>query len=138
MSRVQSVLRRVFSRAQPGILTRDFIAQSLYAPRVGYFADAAVVVSPPPVPFNALVGKADVDARVSALLAAPGARRGWLTPSELFSPHYGRAVARFLLARHARLKPPAPLVVYEVGPGSGRHAGDVLRGDPEVRGWCWG
>ena len=39
----------------------------------------------------------------------------WLTPSELFTPYYGAAVASFLLAEHARTHATgAPLRVIEV------------------------
>jgi len=48
--------------------------------------------------------------------SGPGARQvAWLTPSELFTPFYGRAVASFLLAEHARSAAGgAPLHVFEV------------------------
>ncbi len=51
----------------------------------------------------------------------PGARQvAWLTPSELFTPFYGRAVASFLLAEHARgAAGGAPLHVFEVPPPPG-------------------
>ena len=39
----------------------------------------------------------------------------WLTPSELFTPYYGAAVASFLLAEHARMRATgAPLRIIEV------------------------
>lgn len=38
-----------------------------------------------------------------------------MTPSELFTPYYGAAVASFLLAEHARMHATgAPLRVFEV------------------------
>lgn len=110
----------------PPLLLRDFIARSLAA----YFSGTS---APPPVgsgaglpPLPSLAGQAAYTRAVAALYASqpPGA---WLTPSELFSPHYGRAVAAFILAHHAAHRPPgSPLHIVEVGSGRGTLARDVL------------
>ena len=47
----------------------------------------------------------------------------WLTPSELFSPHWGQAVARCILSSHTG---PQPLSIVEIGAGSGTQARDIL------------
>ena len=57
----------------------------------------------------------------------------WLTPSELFSPHWGQAVARCILAQHSGSQ---PLRIVEIGAGSGTQARDILSflraGHPKV------
>lgn len=54
----------------------------------------------------------------------------WLTPSEIFTPYYGRAVANFVLDRHTQLAAGGaaaePLRVFEVGGGTGTLARDIL------------
>jgi len=46
------------------------------------------------------------------------ARQVWHTPTELFKPFYGRAVANYIAEVHKR-DGKGPLVVYEVGAGNG-------------------
>jgi len=107
----------------PALLLRDFIARSLAT----YFASAAPLGSGaglPPMP--SMAGQADYTRAVAALYAAqpPGS---WLTPSELFSPHYGRAVAAFIVGHHAANSVTgSPLHIIEVGSGRGTLARDVL------------
>lgn len=75
-----------------------------------------------------------------ALDAAEGAddtRQLWHTPTELFAPHYGEAVARYLVANYRLTTYPYDdLVVYELGAGRGTLMLNVLdylrREDPQV------
>ena len=56
------------------------------------------------------------------------AQTSWLTPSEIFTPFYGRAVANFVLDRHAQMAAPQdPLRIFEIGGGTGTLARDVLQ-----------
>jgi hypothetical protein len=56
----------------------------------------------------------------------------WLTPSEIFTPYYGRAVANFVLDKHAQLAASSsttaeePLRVFELGGGTGTLARDIM------------
>ena len=52
----------------------------------------------------------------------------WLTPSEIFTPYYGRMVANFVLDRHAQVAGAVaePLRVFEIGGGTGTLARDIL------------
>ncbi|WFD29179.1 hypothetical protein MSPP1_000184 [Malassezia sp. CBS 17886] len=51
----------------------------------------------------------------------------WHTPTQLFSPYYGQALARYLVAEYKlRLFPYHDLVVYELGGGAGTLARDIL------------
>ena len=51
----------------------------------------------------------------------------WLTPSEIFTPFYGRAIANFILDKHSQVaEPGSKLCILEVGGGTGTLARDVL------------
>lgn len=58
----------------------------------------------------------------------------WLTPVEIFQPHYGRAIAACILGRWRQLaasaaaagRPAPPLRIYEIGGGTGTLARNVL------------
>jgi hypothetical protein len=52
--------------------------------------------------------------------------RSWLTPVEIFQPHYATAIARSVVERHRRLYPAERLQVLEVGGGNGTCAAGFL------------
>ena len=107
----------------------------------GYFANP----SPPvgemrsPIAFPALLGADDYQRALRARYDQLAAQ--WLTPVEIFKPHYARALANHVLERHARFEaerlaldasasasaaspsssrpPRLPLRVYELGGGTG-------------------
>ncbi|KAK9825352.1 hypothetical protein WJX81_001851 [Elliptochloris bilobata] len=107
-------------------LLRDFLHDRLYHPTEGYFsAHQPPVGIGRPLDLPSLSGedayRMEVRRQYDDLAVA------WLTPSELFTPHYGQAVAAFLLAEHARTAATgASLHVKEIGGGTGRLAVDVL------------
>ena len=72
---------------------------SLYARAGGYFASRDVVAPAPVLDFTRMVGRAEYSAAVARAYAA--SPEGWLTPAELFYPHYSAAIARYVLAAHA-------------------------------------
>jgi hypothetical protein len=85
-----------------GWLLRDFIREALYNRTDGYFTQSSrnpVGVMSKPIPFHALLGQEDY-ARVLAGRYAQLASQ-WLTPVEIFRPHYANAIARYILAQHA-------------------------------------
>jgi hypothetical protein len=107
-------------------LLRDFIAASLstYFSRPGPACPVGSGARLPPI--SSLAGRTAYEAAVASLYASnpPGA---WLTPAELFSPHFGAALAAFILRHHAAHAPPdSPLHIVEVGAGRGTLARDVL------------
>ncbi|GAA5867971.1 hypothetical protein JCM3774_001551 [Rhodotorula dairenensis] len=54
-------------------------------------------------------------------------RQVWHTPTELFKPWYGRALARYLVAQYKLdLFPYHDLIIYEIGAGNGTLMGDIL------------
>jgi hypothetical protein len=119
------------------------VRASLYDEAAGYFTrrgSAVVGALPQPLRFGALGGEADYRVALRAAYDALGT--SWLTPSEIFRPHYANALADTFAASHmarhppptgcssssggGERPPPPPLVIYEVGGGSGSVARDVL------------
>ncbi|GAA6062918.1 hypothetical protein JCM10212_007149 [Sporobolomyces blumeae] len=63
---------------------------------------------------------------VGSVGKGPG-RQVWHTPTELFKPWYGRALARYLLDTHEKGPDAAgPLIIYEIGAGNGTLMADIL------------
>jgi len=122
---------------------------SLYNPSYGYFSKQAVIFTPS-VPFDFPSLTDDLDfARAlgqrytefeDALDAKEGTndtRQLWHTPTELFKPHYGRAIARYLVANYKlSLYPYHDLLIYEMGAGNGTLMANILDyirdADPDV------
>jgi hypothetical protein len=51
----------------------------------------------------------------------------WLTPSEIFTPFYGRAIANFILDKHSQMADlGSRLNILEIGGGTGTLARDIL------------
>ncbi|EQB51778.1 hypothetical protein CGLO_08648 [Colletotrichum gloeosporioides Cg-14] len=114
------------------MLTRDFIEDSLYNPAYGYFSKQAVIFSPgQPFDFPAFkdepqfyreLGRRytefedDLDEREGINDARPL----WHTPTELFRPYYGEAIARYLVSNYRLTTYPYhDLIIYEMGAGRG-------------------
>ena len=116
-------------RTHSGVLLRDFLSKALYDKKDGYFArpDVPVGVIAEPIAFASLLGADDyanaLDVRYRRLA------KQWLTPVEIFKPHYAEAVARYVLHRYREEdeKQGYPLRVYEIGGGAGTHAAGFLR-----------
>ncbi|KAJ2726152.1 hypothetical protein GGI07_000791 [Coemansia sp. Benny D115] len=122
------------------MLTRDFISDSLYNPSYGYFSKQALIFSPretynfgqmrDSAEFLSMVGR-QYDEMERELDDVRGlARQLWHTPTELFKPWYGRAVARHIVNQHkadciAR-GTDDPLVIYEMGGGNGTLMADII------------
>lgn len=113
------------------MLARDFIDDSLYNPRYGYFSQQAVILSPSDgFDFNSYRDNADYQSDQSLVfqdyeaslddknLSAP--RQVWQTPTEMFKPYYGQAIASYLLTQYKLTNYPYhDLVLYEIGAGNG-------------------
>ena len=90
---------------------------------------AAPVVGSPPAPldFTSLSGRPAYLQAVSKLYHQLQVQ--WLTPVELFQPHFGAAVAHHIWQEHvSRGRAQQPLTIYELGGGTGTLACDVLVG----------
>ena len=112
-----------------GWLLRDFLREALYNRDDGYFTQPSrnpVGVMSKPIPFHALLGQEDY-ARVLAGRYTQLASQ-WLTPVEIFRPHYANAIARYILEQHAcgQLDSDSDLTIYELGGGTGTCAANIL------------
>lgn len=123
-------------------LLRHHLHDMLYAPRTGYFTkDTTVPVGTMKrgaITFTALTGMDDYFEELNRRYASLGAQ--WLTPGEIFAPHYAHAVARYVLDTHAAgdghhahgegdgeiQREEQALRVYEIGGGTGTFANGFL------------
>ncbi|PRQ73485.1 S-adenosyl-L-methionine-dependent methyltransferase [Rhodotorula toruloides] len=129
------------------MLARDFIDDSLYNPNYGYFATKVEIFDPDVnvredvlaaasraegFDFGAFRNTAEFEDEVTRRYMGVNVGTGvgrqvWHTPTELFKPWYGRALARFLCASYKlNLFPYHDLVIYEIGAGNGTLMGDIL------------
>ncbi|OXV07714.1 hypothetical protein Egran_04522 [Elaphomyces granulatus] len=113
------------------MLTREFIDDSLYNPHYGYFSKHATIFSPgEPFEFNniedgpafyRLLGERYTQFEDQLDAVKPDdTRQLWHTPTELFRPYYGEAIARYLISNYKlTLYPYHDLIIYEMGAGNG-------------------
>ncbi|KAL3689004.1 hypothetical protein R1sor_015313 [Riccia sorocarpa] len=108
---------------EDSILVRDFIYSALYDEKQGYFAARAGAVGelPAPINFSLFEGQRDYTQYLDSLYKQGGS--SWFTPVELFQPHYGFALAKFILQTHGSVN---PLRIYEIGGGTGTCARNIL------------
>ncbi|KAK3330101.1 S-adenosyl-L-methionine-dependent methyltransferase [Apodospora peruviana] len=113
------------------MLMRDFIEDSLYNPHYGYFSKQVVIFTPgepfnfsslkDEMEFHSLLSKRYVQFEDELDAASPSeTRQLWYTPTELFRPYYGEAIARYLIANYKLTTYPYhDLTIYEMGAGRG-------------------
>lgn len=113
------------------MLMRDFIEDSLYNPNYGYFSKQVVIFSPgEPFNFPSLRDELDFQSLLSKryvefedkldAIEPSDTRQLWYTPTELFRPYYGEAIARYLVANYKLTTYPYhDLIIYEMGAGRG-------------------
>ena len=125
-------------RAAPRLL-RDYVEHALYSRTTGYFAAKDVVGGlHSPLPYQSFRNEYDYRQAVSERYNAGTTGSAWLTPSEVFTPHYGEAIARSIVDRHRWTYPSSsePLQLLEIGGGNGTLAADILgylrRNEPEL------
>jgi len=130
-----SVVASGLQATRPLELVRQFIDDCLYNPRTGYFNRIVNIFDggKEPIRFQELKDQEDYTRRLHQMYREQSREDDeyyqlWHTPSELFKPWYGQAIANYMVARHLQdLKKSAePLVVYEVGPGNGSLAKSIL------------
>ncbi|KAG6813855.1 hypothetical protein H0H92_006262 [Tricholoma furcatifolium] len=118
------------------MLVRDFIEDSLYNPNYGYFPKQATIFNADnsTVDFDSLKDSVEFQEEVASKYAAYGAdkyegpgRQLWHTPTELFKPWFGRAIAQCLVAEYLlKYFPYEDFIIYEIGAGNGTLAMDIL------------
>ncbi|KAH9264658.1 hypothetical protein BASA83_011832 [Batrachochytrium salamandrivorans] len=119
------------------MLTRDFIDTSLYHPNYGYFSKKAYIFSPPEIiPFNKIkdnysfmnyMAKMYKDIEEDYIHDPNVARQVWHTPTELFRPFYGYAVAKHMVSEYKRDSRGAKnMIIYEIGAGNGTLMSNIM------------
>ena len=106
------------------LLLRDYIQRALYSGGSGYFNKEVVRRMEGALPFKTMLGEAEY--RRALMEQYAQSNRSWLTPAEIFQPHYAGAIARSIISRHERLYPGEPLQLLEIGGGNGTCAEGVL------------
>ncbi|KAI4286811.1 MAG: hypothetical protein L6R35_003935 [Caloplaca aegaea] len=104
---------------------------SLYNPHYGYFSKQVVIFNPgEPFEFNDIRDNLDFMSLLGRRYtefedaldekALNDARQLWHTPTELFRPYYGEAIARYLVTNYMLAHHPFnDLIIYELGAGNG-------------------
>ena len=124
------------------------MTDSLYNPNYGYFSKHATIFTPGrPFDFNSMADEIEFNKQVDQAYVDfeddldevyfDENRQLWHTPTELFQPHYGEAIARYLVTNYKMtLYPYHDLIIYELGAGNGtlmRNILDYIRDtDPSV------
>ena len=134
-----STVAALATTASPcGRLVRDHIADSLSS----YFGSRPEVVGAleSPLEFKTMVGRSGYEFRLDEIYRKAGV--SWLTPAEIFQPHVGEAIARFVVRNHLgetdedKDGEQDHLRICEIGGGNGTLAADVMdyvsRNDPRV------
>jgi hypothetical protein len=119
-------------------LKTDSGPDSLYNPNYGYFSKQVVIFSPgDPFDFNAMGSEHDFFQQLRHRYTSfedaldyqePNElRQLWHTPTELFSPYYGEAIARYLVEDYKyNFYPYHDLNIYEMGAGNGTMMLNIL------------
>lgn len=112
--------------SQNPILVRDFILDSLYNPKYGYFASQEAVVGriPEPIDFSQLWGRPGYTKLLSKLYREIGS--SWLTPVEVFQPWYGYALAEFIRQNSLGAKEGGPQLGAETPPKRFGQSGHIV------------
>lgn len=120
------------------MLMRDFIEDSLYNPNYGYFSKQVVIFTPgepfyfpgfkDELEFHSTLSKRYVEFEDALDAKSPSdTRQLWYTPTELFRPYYGEAIARYLVANYKLTTYPYhDLIIYEMGAGRGTLMRNIL------------
>ncbi|KAI9028240.1 S-adenosyl-L-methionine-dependent methyltransferase [Phycomyces nitens] len=119
------------------MLVRDFIDNSLYHPDYGYFSKQAVIFSPEidfdfpamrdHLEFMNILGRMYKEMETEADEVDQISRQVWHTPTELFKPWYGHAIAKYMVSEYKlNLYPHKDLIIYEIGAGNGTLMMNIL------------
>ncbi|KIM56004.1 hypothetical protein SCLCIDRAFT_133540 [Scleroderma citrinum Foug A] len=122
------------------MLVRDFIEDALYNPNYGYFSKEATILTAPGeenegFDFNGFKDSAQFESAVANRYVECGSvtetegpgRQIWHTPTELFKPWYGQAIAQCLVSEYLlKYFPYEDFKIYELGAGNGTLALNIL------------
>jgi len=115
---------KIYPHTRPPELVRDFVHDCLYNPTIGYFSkNVNIFNTGDPIQFNHLKDQEEYNRVLYDLYKEQSKVEKfyqlWHTPSELFKPWYGNAVARYMVEECMKSGVNGPLIIYEIGPGNG-------------------
>lgn len=129
---VQKLKQSIEKPKNVKMTTRDFIDDSLYNPVYGYFNENVEIFhTNKPFPYNSLASTDDFldewtklyekynEANDGKPLQKRKNTQLWHTPTELFQPYYGEAVANYIVKNHQVKCVDEKLIIYEIGAGNG-------------------
>ncbi|KAG5505498.1 hypothetical protein GH5_03527 [Leishmania sp. Ghana 2012 LV757] len=113
------------------LIMRDFVQFALYHNKWGYYPklfrkyrQLMTTGYFDPIPFASLRSQHDYERYVAKLHESTP---GFVTPTQLFQPYYGWVLAEYLITTHrAKFDPREPLIVYDIGAGTGALALSML------------
>jgi len=100
---------------------REYLHECLYDQDYGFFSDVPILEGPHQR-YPEFKNRSEYEKAIATMVRYRGGK--FITPSELFRPWYGRALANWVLSHHDERD---PLLVYEIGAGNGSTAEDFLR-----------
>jgi len=120
-----------FNETNRGELLRDYLRRCLYDKSIGYFNQKGSSPigkigddSGEALPFHSMADKEEYLETLAKKWRQLG--KQWLTPVEIFKPHYANAIARYLIQEQKKRKHSAALKVIELGGGAGTAAVGIL------------
>ena len=122
---------RELNEANRGELLRDYLRRCLYDKSTGYFnqngqspiGKIGVDSGEAALPFHLMADKEEYTETLAQKWTQLG--KQWLTPVEIFKPHYANAIARYLI-EETKKNHTASLKVIELGGGAGTAAVGIL------------
>jgi len=143
------IAREYFASQSSWFDACSFIRDSLYNPNYGFFSKRAHIFTPPrPFDFPAMKNSLAYDRILERVMSefedalpfendSTSVRQIFHTPTELFKPFYGQAIARYILHQYrSHYYPRTNLCIYEIGGGNGTLMLNildyVLERDPQV------
>ncbi|CAJ1025708.1 putative S-adenosyl-L-methionine-dependent methyltransferase [Leishmania utingensis] len=113
------------------LIMRDFVHFALYHSKWGYYPklfrkyrQLMTTGYFDPIPFASLRNQYDYERYATKLHESTP---GFVTPTQLFQPYYGWVLAEYLVTTHrAKFDPREPLIVYDIGAGTGALALSML------------
>lgn len=109
-----------------GQLMRDYIYESLYAPKIGFFNHDQVITPMESIDFSKIKSRKEFNTIYQKLTETS---EEFLTPVELYQPYYGQIIARYLVKQiHEQnmLESGEPIYLFEVGAGRGTLVLNIL------------
>ncbi|THH09921.1 hypothetical protein EW145_g1686 [Phellinidium pouzarii] len=117
------------------MLVRDYIEDALYNPHYGYFPNQATIFTGlgKELEFSKIRDSNEFEDIIAQKYEGYGKDKDgpglqiFHTPTELFRPHYGQAIAQCLISEYLlKYFPYDDLIIYEIGAGNGSLAMDIL------------